>query len=802
MRIITTLAIALLLMSFAAPAGAQEKPAFEAARRDFKRDVAKADLNRRRSVIRLMRATEDPRAVKELLTQLHIVTRDLAKLDKKIGPMVEKRAKVRGELDARVNSYLEQNPGATGIPAGLVQNLVTDLEEQESRLGPLEIERRIEDSTHGMLLTTLGDLISSLDEAGQQEQTKFLLDQYDRARGIEDKSLYLEILGRVHNKQSAIGLVGIVANDEDPALRVAALSALERLGYPDGVKAARFALEDEHWPVRVAAVEAAGAFASLEMIPLLIERLEKEDGRLKGDIIDVLGLLTGVSFVDNVVLWKKWWDENNAKLGELMADVEAESESQRALGLTKMEASGFLLAARRYLDGAGLSAAAIRGDEARRLVDPEVSLDQRKVEKLPEEADETLRALGRTIGSRDELIRQKAFDELVMRPFGITQAPPARLKLIELMGHVGSRDAAKILASMLRKRDSGDLGEFRQIQQERARVGRLPFSWQWNADERLAAIRALGFCAGEGEIEVLALLFADFDSDHDTLLFAARALAHIDSAKGVRALIRCLGEIGSMAEPRRNELAGVTKTLGDALRKATGMTTGDDPNGWLAWWSQNGAGFKTAAEKARAADPEVAAAEDQVGTRFYGIRTFSKRIVFILDISGSMEEKAEYESDKKRKIDLAKEELDKAVASLPADALFDIIFYSTEIEIWKKTLVEADAKTKKAAKEYIAGKEPGGGTNIHEPLMRAFDLAGRGAKDKNYGDVAVDTIFFLSDGQPTAGRITDPEDILKDVQGANELKKIQIHTIGVGRDHDARFMRILAESSGGQYISR
>ena len=736
-----------------------------------------------------------------MLTQLHITGKSRDKLDKKMGPMIEKRAKVRAEYEDRVDAYVKQNPGTTTLPAGLVQNLIDKLNEWDQKLGPLERERRVEDSTYRMLLASIGDLISSLDEADQIEQTNYLISQYERVRKVEDKSVYLDILGHVHNKQAALGLVGITANDDEPALRVAALDALERLGDPNGAKAAQYALEDEHWPVRAAALEAAIRFASIDMIELLIGRLDKEDGRLKGDLIEALGLLTGVSYADNAPLWKKWWEENKEKLVELMADVEAESDGQRALGLGKMEARGFLLAAQRYLDQAGLSASALRRAEAKRLVNPEIKLEEREVEKLPEEPDDLLLAVGRTIGTCAESVRERAFEEFVLRPFGITKEKASRLKLIELMGHVGTEEAAEILASMMRKRDSNDLSNFERIQKERLRQGRLPANWRWNADERFAAVRALGFCAGEKQIDLLVGLFRDLETDRDTLLHAARALASVDSSKGVRALINALSEIESMEESRRTEMVGVQKLLGDSLRKVTGLTHGDEAEAWLAWWNTDGSDFKTEAEKQLEEDPAAAAADKNVGTRFYGIRTYSKRIVFVLDISGSMNEPTDT-GETETKIEVAKKELTQAIASLPADALFDIIFYSTGVEVWQKNLVEADAKAKKAAKTYVAEKEAGGGTNIHEPLLRAFDLAGRGSRDKEYGEVAVDTIFFLSDGQPTAGRITDPEDILREVQAANKLRKVQIHTVGVGRGHHAVFMRVLAESSGGQYIAR
>jgi len=94
-----------------------------------------------------------------------------------------------------------------------------------------------------------------------------------------------------------------------------------------------------------------------------------------------------------------------------------------------------------------------------------------------------------------------------------------------------------------------------------------------------------------------------------------------------------------------------------------------------------------------------------------------------------------------------------------------------------------------------------GGTNGHDALKSAFAIAGRGARDKQY-ELGADTIFFLSDGQPTRGDITDPDQILAEVKRWNLLRRVKVHTVGVGRDHAKAFMESLAESSGGTYVRR
>jgi hypothetical protein len=76
-----------------------------------------------------------------------------------------------------------------------------------------------------------------------------------------------------------------------------------------------------------------------------------------------------------------------------------------------------------------------------------------------------------------------------------------------------------------------------------------------------------------------------------------------------------------------------------------------------------------------------------------------------------------------------------------------------------------------------------------------------GARDKNY-EIGADTIFFLSDGQPNRGDVTDPVQILEEVKRWNELRRVKIHTVGVGDGHAVAFMRSLAASSGGKYVAR
>ncbi|TDJ76009.1 MAG: hypothetical protein E2O39_03685, partial [Planctomycetota bacterium] len=150
---------------------------------------------------------------------------------------------------------------------------------------------------------------------------------------------------------------------------------------------------------------------------------------------------------------------------------------------------------------------------------------------------------------------------------------------------------------------------------------------------------------------------------------------------------------------------------------------------------------------------------------------------------------------------------------------FNILSFATDTKSWKKGLVSANVLNKSSAMDWSKRLEPIGGasqedlarvglvvsagleagkTNTFGALEWALGMAGRGTKDKHY-EVAVDTIFFLSDGRPTHGRFVDPDDILREVRAANDLRKVVIHTIAIG-EFQKTFMERLAQENSGVFV--
>jgi len=219
---------------------------------------------------------------------------------------------------------------------------------------------------------------------------------------------------------------------------------------------------------------------------------------------------------------------------------------------------------------------------------------------------------------------------------------------------------------------------------------------------------------------------------------------------------------------------------------------------------------------------------------YYGIDLDSKKYVFLIDISGSMENKIEKDakgvvlnvatnaaansvgkiiggsvgnmvSNKIKKsltkLEKAKKNLIPVINGFTEENYFTIITFENDIKLWREELIPANSKNKKLAVAYIKSLKSGGGTNISDALEEAFKLAGEGVNDEAEM-LDVETVFLLSDGEPSAGKYTSTQQISQKVEEWNGLKRLQIHTVGLGDNHDEEFMKNMAVDNGGVYINK
>ena len=244
------------------------------------------------------------------------------------------------------------------------------------------------------------------------------------------------------------------------------------------------------------------------------------------------------------------------------------------------------------------------------------------------------------------------------------------------------------------------------------------------------------------------------------------------------------------------------------------------------WWEANRSKW---GEDGRPLQP-VASAPKQSDIDFYGLKVKSDKVLFIIDISGSMkaEKKAPATSappprgattgDAPKapepppqkfsgpKIEIAKQELRRAVKALPKGAMFNIIAFNHGVMQWQPKMLDASEANKEQAYAWIRDMAPAGSTYIDGALRLGFKMAGMGAYDKAYPGVAVDTIILLSDGAPTDNAVPeskdmDPKEILAHVREWNPQKRIVIHCVGIDNVvQGIEFMKKLAAENGGTYV--
>ena len=147
-------------------------------------------------------------------------------------------------------------------------------------------------------------------------------------------------------------------------------------------------------------------------------------------------------------------------------------------------------------------------------------------------------------------------------------------------------------------------------------------------------------------------------------------------------------------------------------------------------------------------------------------------------------------------------QLHRAIHDLPKGARFNLIVYCESYRVWRPDMVVAKAGEKKKAHSFVEGLNRNGTTNICDSLDRALAMAGvpPPLAGKDAEELAVDTIFLLSDGDPNRGRITDLADLLDDVVSRTAASRVVIHTVGIGEAAGSTFLEELALLTGGRYV--
>jgi len=257
--------------------------------------------------------------------------------------------------------------------------------------------------------------------------------------------------------------------------------------------------------------------------------------------------------------------------------------------------------------------------------------------------------------------------------------------------------------------------------------------------------------------------------------------------------VRTKETVGLLIARMQQEVGRMQAEFAEVLWRLTGQPFHTQPLAWKGWWEKNSAGFEpiTEAELAkRQADEDARRLKQISKASFFGIRIKSRRVIFILDVSGSMNEltRAVYSGKSgEPRITVAKRELSRCIDALEPDSLFNMVVFSSGVDKWMaEGIADSKGVTREEAKSYVDKLAANGGTNLYGSLQAAFE------------DHDVDTIFVLSDGEPSVGEVTDPGAIREHVKEWNEHRGIVINSIAVGGTFE--ILRWLAEDSGGTHV--
>ncbi|XP_062990747.1 inter-alpha-trypsin inhibitor heavy chain H2 isoform X2 [Elgaria multicarinata webbii] len=163
-----------------------------------------------------------------------------------------------------------------------------------------------------------------------------------------------------------------------------------------------------------------------------------------------------------------------------------------------------------------------------------------------------------------------------------------------------------------------------------------------------------------------------------------------------------------------------------------------------------------------------------------------KNILFVIDVSGSMWG---------LKMRQTVEAMKTILGDLRTEDQFSIINFNHNVRCWRDTLVEASKMQTEAAKKYVEGIHPNGGTNINDAILRAIFILNEANKMRMLDPSSVSMIVLVSDGDPTVGELKLPtiqKNVKKSIRDDTSL-----FCLGIGFDVDYDFLKRLAHENNG-----
>ena len=180
----------------------------------------------------------------------------------------------------------------------------------------------------------------------------------------------------------------------------------------------------------------------------------------------------------------------------------------------------------------------------------------------------------------------------------------------------------------------------------------------------------------------------------------------------------------------------------------------------------------------------------------------SQNVVFLIDLSGSMNFVFTLKGKKYTRLNFLKPVIVKAIESFSSNNYFKIVTFATGSRVWKDEFVSATPENKDAAIQFVLNLRATGYTNTKAGLVNAFNV-----------DKKSFSMMFFTDGLPTKEE-TNIDKILKYIRNNNQNRvnngqkavKIHMNVVMLGGDEKAdekkkteNFFRSIALSTSGTF---
>jgi hypothetical protein len=315
---------------------------------------------------------------------------------------------------------------------------------------------------------------------------------------------------------------------------------------------------------------------------------------------------------------------------------------------------------------------------------------------------------------------------------------------------------------------------------------------------------------------------------------ALEPLLHDQSAIVQRALIRgirfrCAKDAGWIP-PMLQAFRGSTGLVRDeALRTLEALTNqrfGYSPEKWKEWFEEYRKEIESGKFKADQVEvQEVERVPAPATLSFYGVRTPSRGVVFVLEGSQHswMPSDWEYQRTKFRDLwrgtrtqwqkecpshqEILLREFDRTLDAFPADARFGVVALQA-IFGWglagEKKLLKPTTRDRKEARKLLERLPGRGWCSQFQGIRLAAALGGLDPESTTHSfkEPTVDTVFVWDSGDPSGGRYMDPDAVIAAFKRFNRFRRLVVHTLRICNEKEPseRLMKGLAEASGGRYV--